>query len=128
MKDETLLFKAVTFLAALLKSGTPDVYLNEGFTPDEMINELSSLNTYAPTGFQEEYKDKIADSIDEVLTCLCNEGLIYFKDNRYYITDEGESISSFMMTLSKKYFEQSDAIMDLPYRYYPNSKQIYGLN
>ena len=129
MQKDQNLFKAATFLTALLKSEIKDVYLREGFNRRDLIEELKILSSNTSfTEMYDEYKDKIESSIDEVLTCLSNEGLIYYKDNSYFITPEGESISHFMISLSKTYFKESQAFYKLPYRFYPNSEQIYGLN
>jgi len=119
-KNENL-FKAATFLTTLVKSDLRDVYLHEGFTREDMLRELKELKFRAASGFSEEYDEKIESSIDDVLSCLSDERLIYFKDNRYFITPDGEGISHFMTSLSKMYFEESQAIMQFPYRFYPNS-------
>jgi hypothetical protein len=126
-KNENL-FKAATFLTTLMKSDNKDVYLHEGFTSEDMVRELKELTYKTGSKLFDYYEEKIDDSIEDVLSCLSHERLIYFKNNRYFVTADGESISHFMTSLSKMYFEESQAIMQYPYRFYPNSEQIYGLN
>lgn len=126
--DTNTLFKAATFLTTLLKSENKEAYLQGGFTDEDMIKEIAELSYKTDTKFYTEYKDKIKESIGDVLACLSKERLIYLENNRYYITPDGEGISHFMTSLSKMYFDESQAIMDYPYRFYPGSEQIYGLN
>ena len=126
-KNENL-FKAATFLTTLMKSDNKDVYLHEGFTREDMVRELKELTYKTGSKLFDYYEEKIDDSIDDVLSCLSGEHLIYFKGNKYFITPDGEGISHFMTSLSKMYFEESQAILQFPYRFYPNSEQIYGLN
>lgn len=129
MQKDQNLFKAATFLTALIKSDNKDIYLHEGFNKRDMIEELEILSSNTSYGsVYDDYKDKIESSIDEVLTCLSKEGLIYYKDNSYFITPDGENISHFMTSLSKMYFQETQAMVNFPYRFYPNSEQIYGLN
>jgi hypothetical protein len=130
MQKNQNLFKAVTFLTVLLKSDMKNVYLQEGFVKQDMIRELKSLVCNSSIGSLSDNNivDTMENSIDEVLARLSTESLIYYKDNRYYITSDGENVSYFMSSLSKNYYKETQTMLNLPYRFYPNSEQIYGIN
>jgi hypothetical protein len=134
MHDDNFLFKSVSFLTSLIRSQRGKTYIEEGFTEKEFEKEIivtleEGLSLTAQESF--DYEELVKNDIPFILKALQNHLLIYLKDHRYYITDEGKNISDFMVKLSNAYtFAASNSLGEskMPFRKYPNSNEYYGLN
>lgn len=126
--EDILFFKSVVFLTALTKSDGRDFYLQHGFAPENLCEEvLNLINLTDDIGNVElkKYKKLIMGEMKNILNCLMKEGLIYYQDDLYYITESGKDLSKYMSTFSPKIILHDPSY---PYRFYPKSNDQYGLN
>jgi hypothetical protein len=131
MKDDTILFKSISFLTTLVKCSRGSYYLNNGFIEEDLKTEvIEALKKDLPLSEAEkkEFIRRVERDYLLALNFLEKESLIYFNNGRYYITEEGNNMTNFMMDLSKMYSVFPHYSNDMPFRNYPNSNSFYGLN
>lgn len=134
MKKDIAFFRALSFLTTFFSSEGRDYYIEFGFSKEAMIESiLSTLSMGLEKNNMQEkwpsYCEKVKDHIDQVLETLQAANLIKQDEGLYFITDQGLDMCDFMMDMSKSLFpEITDAQKAWPYRFFPGSSQVYGLN
>lgn len=134
MEEGVLLLKSATFLTSLVKSKNADSYYADGFTLEDIKQETISV-LQAGEPISEARMNKFIEQVEKesphMVDCLLKEKLIKQKGDRFFFTSNSVELADFMVELSsimtamhKDYYKGSNP----PYRNYPGSSQVYGLN
>lgn len=126
--NNILYFKAVTFLYTMLNCEGREYYLKYGFSHQNMCEEVINLincSSYISHKKLAEYKNLLEEDIIKIFEILEEEGLIINKNHLYYITETGKNVSKYVNAFSNNY---TCMLKNEPFRFYPNSTDLYGLN
>lgn len=132
--SDIILFKALSFLTSLYKSDRGKHYKKYGFTEIELKNEtiFTLKEGLEMDGVElENYQELVEKDMNGAIESLLEEGLIRKENDIYFITAKGLEMTDFMIDLSAVMTIAGKNVPDkssVPFRNFPGSSDIYGLN
>jgi len=128
-----MLLKAASLLTSLIKSKNIAEYIEHGFDLNDMRTEVVSLLKEGSTLEESALNELIAQldiELPSSVECLLDEQLIKEVDNKFFISDKALDLADFMLSLSSimASLEQPSSEKQFPFRNYPGSSDVYGLN
>jgi len=128
-----MLLKAASFLTSLVKSKNATAYIKEGFTVEDLKNETLSVlkeGTELPSSKIQEFQTQIEKEIPLVIECLLEEELVVEHLDKFHIDNKSLDLANFMLDLSSLMVEMEGSFKNekMPFRNYPGSSDVYGLN
>ena len=108
-------------------------YAKEGFDGQDLKQETIGIikdGSKLPDEQIEKFEQQISKEIPQVIDCLVKEQLVDKTGNKYFITEKAMGLADFMVELSSimTLMDNDFSKKDLPYRNYPGSSDVYGLN
>jgi Zn-dependent M16 (insulinase) family peptidase len=133
MGPNTMLLKAASFLTSLIKSKNMLTYAKEGFDGQDLKQETIDIIKDGPKLQDEQiekFEHQINEEIPRIIDCLVKEQLVDKTGNKYFITEKAMGLADFMLELSSVMTLMNDDFSkkDIPYKHYPGSSDVYGLN
>lgn len=136
--DDDKLFFSLSQLLVLYKSDRRNEYVTKGFYFEDLVDEVNALAEKAYKQFKmlsvEDYTGIIeasSEKLKDTVKLLVKEGYLMSstQPTKIYFTKAGVQIMEFFAKTSENFYIKKAIKNTLaPFRFYPDSEDVYGLN